>query len=149
MLFRGHLPHYHWNSIESGATGAGIPDSEYCAPGGAIGWIEYKKSSAWKLDYNLASTQIAWHNRRARAGGRSFIAVRRRHGGGPRKGDAVDELWLFPGTAGALIRQHGLRPEWKDYQALMQLEKLLLGYWANGPAKWDWAVVARCLEGGA
>lgn len=139
-LFRCHLPTWHWNSIESGMTGSGIPDSEYCAPGGITGWVEHKKSSAWVLDHNLSPSQVAWLGRRARMGARCFIAVRRYHDGGPRKGPAVDELWLVRGASGAVLKAGGL-------QALEQ-KRDILGIWWKGPKKWDWGAVGQHLTNG-
>ena len=86
-LFRKHLPEFHWVSIESWVTGAGIPDANYCCSG-VEGWIEFKKTTAIAVRFKPG--QIAWHEQRGRAGGRTFIAVRRL----TRK---VDDLSLYPG----------------------------------------------------
>lgn len=135
-LFRQHLPAFQWTAIESGATGLGIPDSEYCAPCGTSGWIEHKKSSAWKLDHNLTPFQVGWHQKRARMRGRSFIAVRRETFAGPRKGPAADELWLIRGTGGAQLRVGGLKAV-DNHQ--------VLGIWFGGPGKWFWEAVGLLL----
>lgn len=135
-LFREHLRRgCQWTSIETGGTGRGIPDSYFCFDGGAVGWLEYKLTEAWSVD--LDPEQIAWHTVHAVRGGRSFIAVRRRHDGGPRKGAAVDELWLFPGAMARELKDGGLRSQTP------------LGVWDRGPARWDWDQVRETLVRGA
>lgn len=140
-IFRDQLrAGVQWTSIETGGTGQGIPDSEFCAAGGAQGWVEFKWTDGWAV--TLEAEQIAWHTVRALRGGRSFIAVRRHTTAGPRKGKAVDELWLLPGWAAKDVKVGGLK--WALEHADMGL---LLGRWAGGPARWDWAAVRRLLVG--
>lgn len=127
-LFRAHLPAVHWTTVESGALAPGTPDSEGCH-GGVSFWVEYKATDAWRVA--LRPEQVGWHLRRARAGGRSLIAVRRRHPGGPRLGAPADELWLLSGRAAALLTEHRL-----DSPAL---EGLRLSVMDGGPARWSWA----------
>jgi Holliday junction resolvase len=79
--FRAKLPDIHWQAVESKLTGKGIPDANYCAEG-IEGWVEFKKTSGWKI--GLRTEQTSWIEKRARFGGNVFIAVRR-------KGT---ELWL-------------------------------------------------------
>lgn len=137
-LFRRHMPAWHWNSIESGMTGSGIPDSEYCAPGGITGWVEYKGVlDGWRPDIRAA--QVGWHLRRARAGGRNFFAVRRQTSAGPRKGAATDELWLVRGSAARELKASGL----KGLPA-----GSVMGIWWSGPARWDWGAVGQHLTNG-
>jgi hypothetical protein len=130
-LFRAHLPAFHIVTIETGGTGRGIPDLEYCYQG-KTGWIECKSTAGFAVD--LRPEQVAWLSRRARAGGRAFVAVRRRHGGGPRKGSPADELYIIPGSRAAELKAHGLNHR-------------LLGdcYGAHGPARWSWDAVAKLL----
>jgi len=130
QLFRAHLPAWHWTSIETGSTGRGIPDMEYCAPGGVTGWLELKHTAGYAVA--LAPEQVAWLTRRARAGGRAFIAVRRRAPAGPRRGAACDELYLVAGAAAAGLKAQGLGAVAHDT-------------WAGGPAKWDWDAIAQLL----
>lgn len=136
-LFREHIPQFDWCSIESGLTGGGIPDSNYCAPGnpGVEGWIEYKQTGGHAV--TLKPEQVGWIARRSRYGGRVWIAVRQLAPAGPRR-EARDVLWLFPGSWAREAREHGLRGQWVVENALM---------WPNGPARWDWAVVAAVLAG--
>lgn len=131
-IFRSHLPELHWNSIETGLTGSGIPDSEYCGRGVA-GWIEYKVTDNFKVKVTPKTKfQIAWHERRAREGGRSFIAVRRHHSGGPRRGAPVDELYVYHGRDVRRVFEEGLR----------FLPVLFL---SGGPARWSWDAIRKLI----
>jgi hypothetical protein len=141
-LFRERIPEAHWQSIETGGTGRGVPDSNYCIPyhdprsgrGGREGWIEYKECSSAKI--GLRPEQIAWISRRTRSGGRVMIAVRYRHEGGTRKGDPADELWMLEGGGVIDIAQRGLT---KD--AVWVLLRTL-----GGPQGWDWGRVVSLMQ---
>ena len=126
-LFRAPLSEFHWVSIETGTCAPGTPDSNYCCRG-AEGWVEFKATAGWAVP--LRPAQIAWLDRRGRAGGRGVVAVRRR------TADA-DELWLLDGSAARQLRAGGLRGS----QAL--------GAWGGGPTGWDWSSVAQLLTGNA
>ena len=126
-LFRSHLQDAHWTAIESPLTVGGIPDSEVCFPGGSSCWIEFKRSNGWAV--HVRPLQVSWHLRRHRLGGRSFIAVRR-----VTKRD--DELYLFPGSAAAVLKTDGLRNHTSQP----------LGVWDGGPAGWAWSEVRRILS---
>jgi hypothetical protein len=128
-LFRAHLPAFHIVAIETGGTGRGIPDLEYCYQG-KTGWIECKQTSGFAV--GLQPEQVAWLTRRARAGGRCWVAVRRRAPAGPRRGAAVDALYLVEGRYAAGLKAQGLGA-------------VAVDCWAGGPARWDWAEVARLL----
>jgi hypothetical protein len=130
-ILHTNLRGFHWQAIESGITGGGIPDSNYCV-NGVEGWVECKRASSSKID--LSPDQVGWHLRRYRAGGRTFIAVRQRHSGGPRLGAAVDRLFLYPGR---LVKE----------LALTGLRNKPLGHWENGPRSWDWAGIRKLLQG--
>jgi len=157
--FRHRMPTWQWTSIESPLTAPGAPDSEYCAPGGGQGWIEFKATHAWAVKFR--PLQPGWISRRARLGGSVFVAVRRvrealgvgvRGEGrlgpgegakaalGPSEGrlgpNGVDELWLYAGGDVVALAGGGLR-------AVQPL-----GVWAGGPRKWDWAQVAEILANG-
>lgn len=97
-LFRLNLKEWHWQAIESGATGGGIPDSNYCFAG-IEGWIEFKKTDGWKVVFQ--PMQVPWIMRRWRAGGRVHIAVRqiRRTG---------DVLHLYLGSQAAALEESGI-----------------------------------------
>lgn len=146
QLFRKHLPLADWQSVETGGTGRGVPDSNYCFPNpsggfGTEGWIEFKTTEGYAV--RLRPEQIAWMCRRARRGGRVFVAVRRWCSAGPRR-EAADELWLVAGAGGPELLTVGLGgltstprgPKWP-----------LLGAWHGGPARWHWPAVAALLTG--
>ena len=142
-IFRRHLPDLMWTTIECGPVSPGVADSNYLASGGAEGWVEHKATDAWAVKFR--DYQVPWLERRARLGGRVWVAVRRRHAGGPRRGPAVDELWMVPGgLAGALAREGlaalalGLRDTHPSNTG---------GRWHGGPARWDWDAVRAALVG--
>jgi len=129
-LFRQNLPHFDWTSIETGGTGRGVPDSNYCYHG-TEGWIEYKQTIGHAV--TLMPEQIGWIARRCRAGGRVFIAVRQRAAAGPRR-EQRDILWLIPGCDAVIAKTGGLKneaPTWQQYH--------------NGPTNWDWREIANHL----
>src|SRR5580765_135563 len=95
-IFQTYIPQFHWQAVETWSTGQGVPDCNFCGKG-IEGWIENKRTAAWKVD--MLPEQVGWIERRLRAGGRVFIAVRRKHFGGIKKGKPEDELWLFNGGA--------------------------------------------------
>jgi hypothetical protein len=129
-IFHTNLRKFHWQAIESGLTGGGIPDSNFCIEG-IEGWVEHKATAT--LSVPLSSDQVGWHLRRFRAGGRTFIAVRMRHSGGPRKGFPVDRLYLYPGEMAKSLYVSGLRTK-------------PLGQWEGCPAHWDWNAVGKLLR---
>ena len=104
-IFRENLPDIDWTSIETGSTGRGVPDSNGCKDGCEF-WIEYKKADAWAV--TLRSEQVGWLTKRARFGGRVFVAIRRRTTAGPSKGRAVDELWLYSGADARRLLDGGI-----------------------------------------
>lgn len=123
-MFRERFPSWHWTSIET-VTVNGVPDAEFCFDA-TQGWIEYKFTSGFTV--GLRPEQIGWALRRARAGGRSFIAVRR-------TADKVDELYIFAGADAARLKSLGLRG----------VEPL--GRFAGGPPRWNWERVSDLLLG--
>jgi len=147
-LFALRFPTWHWVALEVAGLGRGVPDAEYAAPPAGVrvgscnsqyqpattGWCEFKQTATWSVD--LRPEQVAWCVRRARAGGRVTVAVRRKHLGGPRKGLPVDQLWLVDGALGAAARAKGLvsGAEW------------VLGWWDGGPRGWDWGAVEQILR---
>jgi hypothetical protein len=124
-LFRTRLPRAQWTSVETGGTASGVPDCEYCFPGGAQGWVEMKLTRAWAVRF--APAQVAWVGRRARLGGRITLAVRRING-------IEDQLWLVEGALIGVLREEGLK------------DCALLGQWTGGPAKWPWDRVGEILR---
>jgi hypothetical protein len=121
VIFRDHLPEFHWQSVETGGTGQGVPDANYCADG-CEGWVEYKWTDGWAC--TLKPEQIGWHDRRARAGGITWIAVRRRTAGGPRTAAAIQ------------AKEQGLRGP----------GGLTWHVWTGGPSAWPWGVIGALLR---
>ena len=121
---------WHWQSIEN-LVGLGVPDSNYCCDG-VEGWVEYKQTEGWAC--TLRKEQVGWISERIRRGGRVFIAVRRKHSGGPRKGLAVDELWIFKGEHASILKKEGIRSVDPVY------------YGQGGPANWDWERIETLMK---
>jgi hypothetical protein len=128
-IFADNLRSAQWQSVETWSTGSGTPDAEYCFPGGFQGWVEYKRTAATAV--RIASEQVAWAERRARMGGRIFLAVRKLCPAGPRRKPA-DELFLYLGRDIRKVYEEGL--------AVVPLDR-----WPGGPARWDWAQVQHYL----
>ncbi len=127
-LFQINLPQCHWQAIESPFVSRGIPDMNGCCNGHEF-WVENKKTSGWTVD--LRPEQVAWHLRRARAGGRTFIAVRRQS----KRKTMVDDLYLIHGDCADKAKRDGLKG-------------LGLGdayVWAGGPKHWAWDEVLNAL----
>jgi hypothetical protein len=131
-IFRSNLPEFHWVSVETGLTEQGIPDSNFCVEG-REGWLEYKETATNRV--GLRPEQIGWLERRSRAGGLTFIAVRFRHGGGPRKGVPVDSLYIYPGAAARSVALLGLRSN-----------SLLAAFHGGGPSRWPWDTIRNLLK---
>lgn len=120
---------WHWQSIEN-LVGLGVPDSNYCTAG-IEGWVEFKKTDGWAC--TLRPEQVGWIKTRIIRGGRVYIATRRKHEGGPRKGGPVDELWIHDGVHAADIKRDGLRSVNPVYHG------------QGGSANWDWDEIAMVL----
>jgi len=135
-LFHDNLPEFDWAVIETGPTTPGVPDAN-AAGHGVEFWIEMKATKSYSVRFQ--QFQVAWIHRRVRAGGRVWIAVRRSHGGGPRRGPAVDELWLVSGRHVLGLEEEGL------FQLAMY--NVIAGSWAEGPSRWDWSAVRDILVG--
>lgn len=125
-MLRQRLPRIHWTTVESGAIAPGTPDVNGCRLGIEF-WIECKWTAGWAV--TLRPEQVGWLTRRARAGGRVYVLVRRKP---PRGGE--DQLWLLPGAEAALLKAEGLRGSVEP-----------LGLWSGGPARWDWAELEALL----
>jgi hypothetical protein len=122
-LFTTHLPDGHWQRVELGAIGPGVPDTNYVLDG-SEGWIEYKKAQGIRIDIRPA--QVAWLTRRADAGGRVWIAVRRRTA-------RIDSLYLFHGN-------HAMNLIDRDFR-----DVAAMGIWDGGPQQWDWNQIREIL----
>lgn len=124
-LFIRHLPDAQWTSIETGATAQGVPDAEYCFPQGLQGFVEHKRTLGWAV--TVRPEQVGWLKRRARMGGRCFIAVRQ-------LGTGRDDLWLIRGEHASLVAKEGL--------SSTSFPSVSMGH---GPDRWDWDLVRRVL----
>ena len=121
QLFQKHLSEVHWQAIESWGTGIGIPDLNGCISGVEF-WIELKQAKANKV--KISPGQVAWIERRLRAGGHVYVAVRK-----------DTELHLFHGGDIRSLYIDGLRGAES------------LGTWGNGPAGWKWPEILAVLKG--
>jgi len=130
QIFQKNLRDADIVSIESWSTGRGVPDFNYCIDGHE-GWVEAKLTAA--LAVRISPEQIGWIERRLRFGGRVTLAVRCISVAGPRKGAAVDALWLYDGSQVRAVADIGLRHQNR------------LGYWPGGPAKWNWSEIRAIL----
>lgn len=139
--FRDRLPGLHFQRIETGGTGRGIPDTNWAASGGKTGWLEFKQTDGWAV--TLMPEQIGWSLRRTRLGSSVWIAVRRRTKDGVRRGAACDELYMIPGEWAALAKDGGIR----GLLPLLRPSGVGVGpwSWSGGPSRWDWAAVRSLL----
>lgn len=120
--------------MESPLTGSGIPDSEYCFPGGLQGWVEFKKANSNKVPH-VRPGQIAWLERRCRYGGRAFVAVRLVV---EKQNVSTDRLLLFTGMAARFL-----------LEGILEVPKeFCRGEWSGGPGAWDWESVEKALKTG-
>lgn len=95
-LIQMNLPQVHWQSIETGGTGLGVPDLNGCHKGVEF-WIELKLVKRGLL-CGLSPTQVAWHMRRQRAGGNTWFLVRK-----------ASQLFLYHGADASALKDAGLR----------------------------------------
>lgn len=129
--FKKYSTRPDWQRIESALTGGGIPDINGCLDG-VEAWVELKFTTAWSVAFRPA--QIGWAERRMRAGGRVWLATRRRHSGGPQKGPATDELWIHRGSDMRGVLDSGLH-----------LGPSPALHFRGGPSHWDWDAVERLM----
>ncbi|MDE2106255.1 MAG: hypothetical protein KGL39_54045 [Patescibacteria group bacterium] len=118
--FREHFPLWQWTTVETGIVSPGTPDAEFCAPGGTSGWVEFKKTDGWKITFE--PLQPAWIHKRARLGGRVFVAVVRKK----------TELFVLHGVEIARLVEEGV----KGRQPINRIGR-----------SWDWAEVEKILRG--
>lgn len=103
-LVKSHLPvGAHWQRIETGSTGTGIPDVNICLNGKEV-WVELKLIKGKRVD--LAPTQVAWHMKRAKAGGITWILARHTYDG-VRIGKG-DKIYLWKGLHAKTIKEDGI-----------------------------------------
>lgn len=121
----------HWQRIELGAVGSGVPDLNYCIDG-VEGWAELKATDTYTIPFKRPY-QPSWIDRRTRAGGRVVVVTRRTHQGGPRRGPPCDEIWIHTGRDVLAIDSGGL------------LAAPTLLHQEGGPRHWDWEAVRSAL----
>ena len=103
-LLKSHLPKdCDHQRIETGSTGRGIPDVNLCWVGKEI-WVELKIVKGTKVD--IMPEQCAWHYRRTRAGGTTWILARDK-ADGVRKGK-YDRIYLWKGEHAQEVLEHGI-----------------------------------------
>ena len=131
-IFRENIPNAHWSAIETGGTGRGVPDDNVCL-NGVETWLEYKHTDGWAV--RIRPEQVAWSERRTRAGGRVLLLTRRRCTPGPRR-PAADELWIHRASdirhVSLLGLRDGPRPLYKG---------------EDGPSAWLWPVIEEIVFG--
>lgn len=103
-MLKGHMPS-SWDvqRIETGSTGRGIPDVNVCVDGHEF-WIELKVVQGRRVE--LSPEQVAWHYRRTRAGGRTWILARDK-ADGVWKGK-YDRLYLWSGDKAPEVFSKGI-----------------------------------------
>ena len=75
LLLRTNLTQIHLQRVETGMTGAGVPDVNGCGKGKEF-WIELKEiHSGNKL--TLRPMQVSWLAKRAMHGGQVFVIARK------------------------------------------------------------------------
>jgi len=75
LLLRKNLTQIHLQRIETGMTGAGVPDVNGCAKGKEF-WIELKEIHSGN-QLTLRPMQISWLAKRASHGGQVFVMARK------------------------------------------------------------------------
>lgn len=134
-MFRQRLPMVFWTTVETGSTGAGVPDSYFICQTGRCGWIEYKATTTNRV--RLSPEQIAWHTRHIRYGGLSFIVTRQRK---PRinfhRGEGCDTLYVHHGRQIEQLRDSGV----------LDVPAVIVSH--GGPRYWDWDAINHLLHTG-
>lgn len=121
------MPEAQWTAVETGMTAGGVPDSEYCFPGGIQGWVESKRIYGRRVI--MRATQVGWLMRRRRLGGRCFIAAYKKS---PQP--AVLMLWDGADAAALVNRRVDEVPA--------------MGCWeGRSPADWPWDEIRSILQG--
>jgi len=75
LLLRENIKEIHWQRIETGMTGAGVPDVNGCAKGKEF-WVELKEIHSGNA-LTLRPMQISWLAKRASHGGQVFVMARK------------------------------------------------------------------------
>ena len=74
-LLRDNIKEVHWQRIETGMTGSGVPDVNGCVKGKEF-WIELKEIHSGN-SLTLRPMQVAWLSKRAMNGGQVFVLARK------------------------------------------------------------------------
>ncbi len=129
-----HIKDVHWTPIESSVTISGIADL-HGLYNSIDAWVETKRIYGYQIRTKPA--QIGWHARRAREGGRCFIACRRRHLYKGTQTDGIDEMYLYSGADLEQLAEVGVRGNVP-----------CLGHWTGGPTYgWNWREIKTILFG--
>ena len=75
LLLKNNLTDIHFQRIETGLTGSGVPDVNGCAKGKEF-WIELKEIHRGK-SLTLRPMQVAWMAKRSAVGGQVFVLARK------------------------------------------------------------------------
>ena len=75
LLLKNNLTDIHFQRIETGLTGSGVPDVNGCAKGKEF-WIELKEIHSGNA-LTLRPMQVAWIAKRAQYGGQVFVLARK------------------------------------------------------------------------
>ena len=90
LLLKNNLTDIHFQRIETGLTGSGVPDVNGCAKGKEF-WIELKEIHRGK-SLTLRPMQVAWMAKRSAVGGQVFVLARKQN---------VIKLYHVDGLSGA------------------------------------------------
>ena len=103
----------HWQPIETGSTGSGVPDLNGCWDGVEV-WLELKAVRAGIKVKSLTAFQIGWIWKRVKRGGNVWIAVRV-HKERSVRIEPTDHIQVYHGSAVNLLAQYGIeaRPSMK------------------------------------
>jgi penicillin-binding protein-related factor A (putative recombinase) len=115
LLLKNNLTDIHFQRIETGLTGSGVPDVNGCAKGKEF-WIELKEIHRGK-SLTLRPMQIAWMAKRSAVGGQVFVLARKQN---------VIKLYHVDGLSGAKELQENRKGFYQ--KSLVTLIK---------PYKWD------------
>ena len=110
LLLKNNLTDIHFQRIETGLTGSGVPDVNGCAKGKEF-WIELKEIHRGK-SLTLRPMQVAWMAKRSAVGGQVFVLARKQD---------VIKLYHVDGLSGAKELQEN--PKGFYQQSLVTLIK--------------------------
>jgi len=106
-LVKSHLPpDIDYQRIETGGTGLGIPDVNICDAGREC-WVETKIVDGNRV--KLSPEQVAWHWRRTRVGGKTWILARKKQERA--NGTTIDDIYLWPGHRAPQVKEKGIHAE--------------------------------------